>query len=227
MICCVHVLHAIHKTMDSYLLVISYAVLGAGIKYIDQAYDIDVFDKKIAKLIAVPLGILMGYLIVTDAPSATIFLAMVIGLALTQKLDNIAFYIGTALFFLLPIIFHDTLKMDWLPFGVLLFAGILDELGNDWADRRAMKRMVKHVQDNKKNGTEKKFRYKLGEKFFLNRFMMKIGVLGLVLSNYLVWIYFIAFMAFDISYTIVDYYSMHLKEYSIKGNGKKKKKAKN
>ncbi len=200
---------------NPYLLILSYALLGAGIKYIDQAFDIDVFNKQVAKIIAVPCGALMGYLIIFDPPSATIFFAMVIGLALTQKLDNIAFYIGTGVLFLLPIIFHNTLKIEWLPFGVLLFSGIIDEIGNDWSDKRILKRLVKHTQENSNNHANKKFTHKLGEKFFLNRFMMKIGILGLVLFNFFPWIYFIAFMAFDILYGIVGEYSLRSKKYSL------------
>lgn len=202
-----------YKMLDPLILILGYALLGVGLKYIDQAYDVGVFNKKIAKLVAIPCGILMASLIIFDSSSAIILMAMLIGLALTRKIDNIAFYIGTGIVILLPIIFHDTLKIEWLPFGILILAGIIDELGNDWADRRVLKRLIKHTtQKNEKN---KKFTYKLGEKFFLNRFMMKIAVFFLALFNFFAWIYFIAFLLFDTMYLLVEQYSFRLKTYSI------------
>jgi hypothetical protein len=201
--------------LDPLVIIFSYALLGAGMKYADQAYDVQVFNKKVANYMAILGGTLMGLLIIFDSPSATIFLAMFIGLALTQKIDNIAFYVGTGILLLLPVIFHDVLKIEWLPFGILILAGIIDEIGNDWADRRVLKRLVKHTEKNKKDQTNKKFTYKIGEKFFLNRFMMKIAVFFLVIFNFFAWLYFIAFMAFDIMYLLVEQYSFRLKTYSI------------
>lgn len=198
--------------LDPLVILLSYALLGAGIKYADQAYDIEVFNKKIATLLAIPGGALMAFLIIFDSTSAIIFMAMIFGLALTRKIDNIAFCIGTGLVVLFPIIFHDTLKIEWIPFSILIFAGIIDEIGNDWADRRVLKRLIKHTQENE----NKKFSYKFWEKFFLNRFMMKIAIFLLALFNFFTWIYFIAFMAFDMTYLLVERYSFHLKKYSIK-----------
>jgi len=106
----------------------SYLLLGAGIKYIDQAYDIGVFSKHKANFVAILCGILMAYLVVTDSTSAMIFLAMVISLAITRKIDNIAFYIGTALILIIPVIFNGILKIQWFPFGILVLSGIVDEI---------------------------------------------------------------------------------------------------
>jgi len=153
----------------------------------------------------------MASLIIFDSSSAIILMAMLIGLALTRKIDNIAFYIGTVIVILLPIIFHDTLKIEWVPFGILILAGIVDEIGNDWADRRVMKRLVKHTQK-KEN---KKFTYQFGEKFFLNRYMMKLAIFFLVALNFFSWLYLFAFLLFDIMYLLVEKYSFHLKVYSI------------
>ncbi len=206
--------------LDPWLIILSYALLGAGIKYADQAYDIDVFNKKAAKFMAIPGGILMVTLILLDPSSATIFLAMVIGLALARKIDNIAFYVGTAILLLLPVIFNimpftingeSILQIRWLPFGILIVSCVLDELGNDWADKRIKKRLIRHTTE--KN--DDKFTYNLGEKFFLNRFMMKVGIFILAFFGIFEWLYFFAFVAFDICYTLVDYYSTHAKKYSL------------
>ncbi|MBU4341191.1 MAG: hypothetical protein KJ928_01175 [Candidatus Altiarchaeota archaeon] len=196
---------------DALLIILSYGLLGAGIKYIDQAYDIGVFDKGIANMIAIPSGILMAYLIIFDSTSAIIFLAIILALSITQKIDAPAFYIGTALVISIPVLFRDILQIEWAPFGILIFSGILDEIGNDWADKRLNKRLVNHKSMKNNNG----FLNKLGEKFFLNRFAMKLSILVLVVFSVFSWIYLAAFLFFDFMYILVERYSFHIKIYSI------------
>ncbi|MBU4201692.1 MAG: hypothetical protein L6243_04255 [Candidatus Altiarchaeales archaeon] len=196
---------------DALLIILSYGLLGAGIKYIDQAYDIGVFDKGIANMIAIPSGILMAYLIIFDSTSAIIFLAIILALSITQKIDAPAFYIGTALVISIPVLFRDILQIEWAPFGILIFSGILDEIGNDWADKRLNKRLVNHKSMKNNNG----FLNKLGEKFFLNRFAMKLSILVLVVFSVFSWIYLAAFLFFDFMYIVVERYSFHIKIYSI------------
>lgn len=196
---------------EAVLIILSYGLLGAGIKYIDQAYDIGVFDKGIANMIAIPSGVLMAYLIIFDSTSAIIFLAILLALAITQKIDTPAFYIGTALVFSLPVLFGDILSIEWAPFGILIFSGILDEVGNDWADKRLKKRLVNHRSMNNNNGLLNK----LGETFFLNRFAMKLSILVLVVFNVFSWVYLAAFLFFDFTYIMVERYSFHIKIYSI------------
>ena len=78
----------------------------------------------------------MAYLIISDPPSATIFFSIFVVVAVTRKIDNPAFYMGTGILLLLPIIFHGIMKIEWIPFGILILSGIIDEIGNDWADKR-------------------------------------------------------------------------------------------
>ena len=86
------------------IIILSYGLLGAGIKYIDQAYDLGVFSKKKANLVAIPSGILMASLIISDPPSATIFFSIFVVVAVTRKIDNPAFYMGTGILLLLSLI---------------------------------------------------------------------------------------------------------------------------
>ncbi|MBN2251383.1 MAG: hypothetical protein JW724_04845 [Candidatus Altiarchaeota archaeon] len=189
----------------------SYLFLGGGIKYIDQAYDLGVFSKTKAKIVAVLCGILMGYLIVTDSPSMGIFLAMVLALAITRKIDNMAFYIGTGLVILLPVFFNGFINILWLPFGVLTVSGVLDELGNDWADKRINRRLVEFTLGNG-NG---RMTYKFMEKFFFHRFSMKVAVMLLVFFSFMDLTYLLAFILFDLMYTLVEVYSFSIKVYTI------------
>ena len=60
---------------------------------------------------------------------------------------------------------------------------------------------------------------KVGEKFFLNRFAMKLSILCLVLFGFFSWIYLAAFLFFDFMYIMVERYSFHIKIYSISKQG--------
>ena len=63
------------------------------------------------------------------------------------------------------------------------------------------------------------FLNKLGERFFLNRFAMKLSILVLVVFNVFSWIYLAAFLFFDFMYIVVERYSFHIKIYSISKQG--------
>lgn len=172
--------------MIDLFLVASYAFLGAGIKYIDQAFDESLFSKKLAYLIAPLCGVLMGYWILVDTYSATIFLAIVVSLGATKKIDNIAFLIGTAFVIGVPI-YSGIIQIEWLPFAILAFASMADEYGNDLADKRKLDGIAR--------------------KFFLYRNSMKIVVAVLALVRILPLLYLIAFLCFDIAYSLMEHYS--------------------
>jgi|WetSurMetagenome_2_1015567.scaffolds.fasta_scaffold174244_2 hypothetical protein len=193
--------------MLSYDLVIlgSYAFLGAGIKYIDQAYDHGIFSRKKAKITAVLCGLLMSYLVVTDSPSTSIFLGMIAALIITKKVDNTGFYLGIAIVVAMPLAFSNLVRINWLPLTFLAVTGILDEIGNDWADRRMEKRDFGICANTDPP------QYCFVEKFFTYRMAMKGAVLVLAFSSIVPWIYFIAFMLFDISYLLVDLYASDIR----------------
>jgi len=177
--------------MTDYLIILAgYALLGAGIKYIDEAYDEHVFSKKIANVVAVLCIFIMGYLMLTDAPSMMIFLGMIIALILAKKIDNPAFYMGSAGVIPIPLIFNTSLNIELLPFLALMLTGIMDEKGNDMADAKKIKGVIR--------------------KFFKYRCAMKVGVLGLCVSGIFGFIYFIAFLMFDLMYYAVRVYSRNV-----------------
>lgn len=195
------------------LILAGYALLGAGIKYIDQAYDLGIFSKRTANIIAIFSGLLMGSLIISDTTSATIFLGMFIALAVTHKIDNIAFYIGTAIILLMPFLFYNIMKIEWLPFGIIIFSGISDEVGNTWADKRVKIKLVKEAIG--KIYPRGKFQYRLAERFFMHRFAMKVAILFLAVLGLFSYLYFFAFLLFDLMYLLVEKYSFSIKIYNI------------
>jgi len=179
------------EPLTSIFLVATYAFIGGGIKYIDQAYDIGIFDKKIALLLAVITGILMGSLIATDQYSAIIFLGIVLSVAITRKIDSPAFYLGVLIVLAAPLAYlflFQKVNLNWLPFVIIVISGIIDEIGNDMADVKKISGVI--------------------QKFFAYRFSMKIAVLLLALFAFLPILYLVAFLAFDVSYALIDSYSL-------------------
>jgi hypothetical protein len=176
--------------LDYAILLGGYALLGAGIKYIDEAYDENVFSKKKAHVAVVLCILLMGYLMLMDGPSMMIFFGMIVALIFAKKIDNPAFIAGTAGVLPVPFLFNMSLNIELLPLSILILTGIADEKGNDFADNKKIKGII--------------------GKFFDYRCMMKVGVLGLCVFGFFSFIYCIAFMLFDIAYYAVKVYSSNI-----------------
>lgn len=187
-------------------ILVAYLLVGMSIKYIDQAFDMGVFSKKIATLLAVPTGVLMGVMMVLDPPSASIFLAIALAVAAANKIDNIAFRIGIGLLILIPVFFSNIIQLLWLPFGLLFLAGLADEFGNDWSDNY---RSNHRSQKKTLFGNTASF-------FFSHRMIMKLAMLGLVAFQQLPLAYFPAFLLFDLGYRITEEISFAVKPYRLK-----------
>lgn len=200
----------------SMILVLGYAVIGGLIKYIDQAFDIDVFSKKTAKFLAIPTAILMALFMALNDSSATIFFAIVLGLALTKKIDNIAFQIGLFFLIMIPVFFGEYVKVQWLPFSLLFIACIGDEYTNDWADLKIKKRMYDEALGLKKEQITLK--QKILEMLFEHRILMKLMVAVLAVVGIFQPVYLLAFLAFDFAYKAVEMYSFSLKKYNLNKN---------
>jgi energy-converting hydrogenase Eha subunit C len=169
------------------VLVASFAFLGGGVKYIDQAFDEGIFNKKAAYALAVACGVVMGSLTAIDSLSATITLSLIISLAVTKKIDNIAFLLGALLVVSIPAITTQSiLKINLLGLAVLTISSIGDEALNFVSDRCSTGALAK---------------------FLHFRPVMKVAMLALVLYGMFPLVYFVAFIAFDISYPVVEYLS--------------------
>lgn len=165
-----------------YGVVFAFILIGAGLKFIDETFDSGIFNKKATYFLA---PILVGIWIVMAAyepAPATILYSILFAVLLADKVDNIIFK-GSALVLLLFFAFTGALSYLWLPLAMLTILGLIDEKGNDYVDRLC--------------------RNKVLEIFFLHRFSMKLGVFALCVLSFFPWIYFIAFLAFDIAYDTV------------------------
>ncbi|MCK5176321.1 MAG: hypothetical protein KAQ92_01220 [Candidatus Aenigmarchaeota archaeon] len=176
---------------DNIALVLSYAIIGYGLKYIDEVYDEGVYNKKIALLFVVVCSIFISYLSAIDNYSMAIFFAIIFGVAIGGKIDNNAFKTGVALTisltFLMKYFFlhTDMIEFSYFVFFVLLIMCVLDE-------------------ELDKEG------HKKGKKIHKTRPFMKITIFLLWMSQSITGVYVLAFFAFDIAYEYIRYKPMRV-----------------
>jgi hypothetical protein len=175
-----------------YFFLLSYSVLGAGIKFIDSAYDEKTFNKKIAMVLAPFLGLLWTYTMFISPFSATILLSIIIGVLFKGKIDNFAHLSGVLVIF--PLIFFLGVELLFIPLLFLTFAATLDEMGNDMLDKNSKQ---------KRKSTLSRFI----EYFFDQRWMLKSALFFLSLVGLIPFAFFIAMIFFDYSYLAVRYAS--------------------
>ncbi len=164
------------------VIILAFAVIGAGLKYIDDAFDEDTFSKKKAIVIAPIIVLIWICLSLFDSVSATILFSILFAVLLTGKIDNLIFKVSTIA--LISILFlTQMLNFLWIPLVILILMGVADEKGNDYVDNHATLKLV--------------------EFFFSYRFCMKMGVLSLCILTLLPWLYLLAFLAHDGAYESV------------------------
>lgn len=173
------------NSMKSFLIFIGFIFIGFSLKFIDDAFDINSFDKKFAFFLSFPTGVIMGALTFFDFYSAIIFISLVFALFLIGKIDNIAFKIVFLIFLPFTINFLYSFSLifsfNFIPVGILFFACILDEKLNEFGE--------------KKNT--------ILAKIFYYRPAMKISVFVLCFFVF-PFFYFFAFLSFDFAYCFAE-----------------------
>jgi hypothetical protein len=173
---------------------ILYSLSGFLMKLSDDAYD----RRKnipIAVFAGIFCGLFIGYLAVTSADAACIFIAILIGTILSLKVDSLN-HIAALVLFVLIIVYIGIPTIGIVTLLFCAIAAFLDEIGND-------NKWIK----NKKNL----------KKFFEYRFSLKItvmifAVLGLLQNvfpalkipgvQYFLFQTFIYFILFDLFYEL-------------------------
>ena len=184
-----------------YLFLIYFGILGAGIKFIDAAYDEKTFNKKIALCIAPFLGLLWAFTMLINPVAATILLAVIFGVVLKGKIDNIAHFMG--LIVIVTIVFFAGVQLMIVPLIFLASAALLDEFGNDYVDKK--RNSLKSI----------KLYHKLFFGFFDQRWTLKVAILLLSISGAIPLVFFFAMIAFDYAYLAVRFYSVVKKQNKI------------
>ncbi len=176
-----------------YIFLLSYPLLGAGLKYIDDAFDEKTFNKKFALILAPFIGALWAYTMIIDQVSATILLAVILGVFIKGKIDNQAHILG--LFVILAFIIISGIQLLVLPLLMLVAAALLDEVGNDV------------IEYNSKIHEEKRFSHKVFISFFDQRWLTKLAILYVVFMGLFPWYFFVAMLLFDGAYLVMRMYS--------------------
>ncbi|MFH1228814.1 MAG: hypothetical protein V1678_00120 [Candidatus Aenigmatarchaeota archaeon] len=173
--------------LNDLFLLFSYLVIGSGLKYIDQAYDKRLFSRHKANMVGILVGILGGYLIISDSISTMILVSIIIGNAILKKIDNAGFYISVISLIIFTALFGSFIGMEWNVFGFFIIFALLDQYGDDWREKRKISKMLN---------------------FFLHYgFIWKIGALAAAVLNWIPWIYFLAILVLDAAYSYVEVYS--------------------
>jgi len=176
-------------TLSSKLIVLllTYFVLGSGVKYVDAAHDDKTFSTKYSLPLAILLGLLAGAAMIWDQPTLIIFLSLIVGVTITGKLDILPFQILTAIAVLLPIFYYGTsfplTPNDWHLVLLISFGATIDEIGNDLADANILKRKLRV--------------------FFLYRGYLKLLIGTVAVLHYLNYPYVLAFLSFDVGYLML------------------------
>ncbi len=108
---------------------IFYSLSGFFMKLSDDSYDQE-DNKTLAIIFGVICGLTIGYLVVTRADAAYIFLGIFIGTLLSKKIDGIH-HIITALVFLSIALIFGIPSMGIGTLVICALAAYIDEIGND------------------------------------------------------------------------------------------------
>jgi hypothetical protein len=174
---------------------ILYALSGFFMKLSDDAYD----RKKnifLAILAGILCGVFVGYLAVTSADAACIFIAIVVGTLLSLKVDSLN-HVAALVLFILIVVYIGIPSIGIVTLIICSIAAFIDEVGNDnlWVKNRG----------------------KMTELFFEYRFSLKItvllfAVLGILQTlfplleipgiQYFLFQTFLYFILFDLFYEI-------------------------
>jgi len=170
---------AINSSITAILIIFGF--IGGGLKFIDDAFEKDIFDMRVAMVLTPIILVLWVWISVVDTVSAVILFSILLGVLLTGKIDNFIFKIST----ITLIAFFDLRSLGHylMPLVFLTLMSIADEIGNDFVDNNSVNKLVKF--------------------FFLHRFSMKFGIMLLCVTSYFPPIYLVAFLCFDIAYDSV------------------------
>jgi len=187
----------------SYAFFLLFPILGAGIKYVDAAFDEKVFNKTLAILSAPIIGLLWAFTMFLHPMAATILLAIIIGVLIKGKIDNIAHVFGLVsilVVFVFLFMLYDGTVIYFIPLFFLSSAGVLDEIGND---------IISYNNDFSQNHS---FGYQFFKYFFGRRHFMKVALIYLFLLGAVQLYFFVAFIFFDEAYMMVALFSQSKKE---------------
>ena len=170
-----------------------YAFSGLVMKLSDDAYD-----RKKNIILAIVAGILcglfIGYLAVTSADAACIFIAILIGTILSLKVDSLN-HIAALLLFVLIVVYIGIPTIGIITLLICSVAAFLDEIGNDnkWIKNRKVKIFFEY-----------RFTLKIAVLLFAVLGLLQFTYPGLIIPGvqYFLLQTFVYFILFDLFYEL-------------------------
>jgi len=170
-----------------------YAFSGLVMKLSDDAYD-----RKKNIILAIVAGILcglfIGYLAVTSADAACIFIAILIGTILSLKVDSLN-HIAALLLFVLIVVYIGIPTIGIVTLLICSVAAFLDEIGNDnkWIKNRKVKIFFEY-----------RFTLKIAVLLFAVLGLLQFTYPGLIIPGvqYFLLQTFVYFILFDLFYEL-------------------------
>jgi hypothetical protein len=174
---------------------ILYALSGFFMKLSDDAYD----RKKnilLAIIAGTLCGLFVGYLAVTSADAACIFIAILIGTILSLKIDSLNHIVALVLFVLI-IVYIGIPSIGVVTLIICSIAAFLDEIGND-------NRWIKERGRNIELFFEYRFTLKIIVLIFAILGLLQIRFPGLTIPGvqYFLFQSFLYFLLFDLFYEL-------------------------
>ncbi|GBE54457.1 hypothetical protein BMS3Bbin15_00611 [archaeon BMS3Bbin15] len=106
-----------------------FVLLGIGLKFVDDAFDRNLYSKKIATIFTFLVGILWIFLSLTNIYIGTILTAVLLGSLLAGKIDNSAFQATSG--FVLLFFFFSGITLHFALLVFLTLVAALDEWVHD------------------------------------------------------------------------------------------------
>jgi len=180
-------------------VIISFYLIGAGLKFVDDAYDRNRFSRNAAYFVLVGGAFLAVALAWLDIWAASIFLALLIAVALTGKVNQRLFLIPALVFFFFLLAFGKLSQLHWAFVALAATAALADELGAEFA-----KRHLEKLRSPETSAQRWETARAVALQILRNRFIALSVLLVLALVQWLPFLYWFAWVALDFGYTVVE-----------------------
>ena len=184
-------------------IILLFGFIGASLKYIDASYDDKVFNRKFALALSPVTGIVYCVIIALNEYAAAICLGIIISVILCGKIDNFSFSLIVAIVFTTVVILgvSGLLSVSILTFLVILLCSGIDEIGNDLVDKD---KEMKIPDSDEKRSRFKEIMRTLRIRWFLYRVTSYVGIILLILTIAVPWVFFFALIAEECTYQLVE-----------------------
>lgn len=196
-----------HNRALNFYILCGYMVLGGSCKYIDEAYDESIFNKKIALFLAAISMFLVVSLVFLDYISGIIFIGVVVGLVGAGKIDNLIFRLLTVSILICAVWrllnFPGGINVSSQSTGLFIFLALaFSSFADEW---------LNDLSDNHKNSLHWVLKV-----IFHNRLITKITLFCLGIFEYKTNLYFMASLAFDAAYSLIENWADRVQQRIIR-----------